>query len=452
VARAQRADGAGEKGGGGGSLSTSVSLRDEVTELLQGLIRIDTTNPPGDETAAAEFLRAYLEDAGVACELYARVPERANLVARIPGGDGPRLLFLSHTDVVLADPAEWQADPFGGELRDGEVWGRGALDMKGQVAAAAAAIASLARDGFRPAGELIFAATADEEVGTGFGAQWLTEAHPEAVRADYCINEGAGDRVELGGRAYYFCSTAEKMSAPFRLRVHGRSGHASMPGIADNALVKAAPLIQALGEYRAERRLEPEVDAMLRVVTGESPASADGALEQARATSALLADLVEPLLSMTLSPTMASASKKRNVVPARCDVTVDCRLLPGQTPAEAEEVVRSVLGSGDYELEWLEAHGGTRSPLESPLWDAVASFVERVEPDAEAVPICVAGFTDSHWIRKAFGTVAYGFFPSRAMEAEVAARLIHSADERVPVEDLELGVDWLRHAAQTLLG
>jgi acetylornithine deacetylase/succinyl-diaminopimelate desuccinylase-like protein len=451
VARAQRADGAGASGGGR-RLSTSVSQQAEVTELLQGLIRIDTTNPPGNETAAAEFLRAYLEDAGVACELYARVPERANLVARIPGGDGPRVLFLSHTDVVLADPAEWQADPFGGELRDGEVWGRGALDMKGQVAAAAVAIASLARDGFRPAGELIFAATADEEVGTGFGAQWLCEAHPDAVRADYCVNEGGGDRVELGGRAYYFCSTAEKMSAPFRLRVHGRSGHASMPGIADNALVKAAPLIQALGEYRAERRLEPEVEAMLRVVTGEPPASADAALEQARATSPLLADLVEPLLSMTLSPTMASASKKRNVVPARCDVTVDCRLLPGQTTAEAEEVVRGVLGSGDYELEWLEAHGGTRSPIESPLWDAVESFVERVEPDAQAAPMCVAGFTDSHWIREAFGTVSYGFFPSRAMEAEVAARLIQSADERVPVEDLELGVDWLRHAAQTLLG
>src|SRR5205814_7832278 len=183
-----------------------------------------------------ELLRDYLRQHGVECELYARVPERANLVARIPGdGDGPRVLFLSHTDVVLADPAEWQLDPFGGELRDGEVWGRGALDMKGQVAAEAVAIASLAREGFEPSGDLIFAATADEEVGAGFGAQWLCEAHPDAVRCDFCINEGSGDRVELGGKPFYLCSVAEKMSAPFRLRVLGRSGHASMPSIGDNA-------------------------------------------------------------------------------------------------------------------------------------------------------------------------------------------------------------------------
>src|SRR3954468_11698222 len=231
----------------------TVSLRDEVTELLQELIRIDTTNPPGNETAAAEVLQAYLEDSGAEGELYARIPERADLVARIPGrGAGPKLLFLSHTDVVLADAAEWTADPFGGELRSGEIWGRGALDMKGQVAASAVAIASLAREGFEPAGDLIFAATADEEVGAGFGAQWLCEAHPDAVRADYVINEGAGDRIELAGRAYWVYSPAEKMSAPFRLRVNGRSGHASMPAIADNALVKAAPLIEKLGAYRPE--------------------------------------------------------------------------------------------------------------------------------------------------------------------------------------------------------
>src|ERR671923_2956549 len=223
-------------------MAIATTLREEVTELLQELIRVDTTNPPGNETAAAELLRAYLEDSGVSCELYAKIPERANLVARIRGrGDGPRLLFLSHTDVVLADASEWSADPFGGELRDGQVWGRGALDMKGQVAASAVAIASLAREGFEPAGDLIFAACADEEVGAGFGLQWLVESHPDAVRAEYCINEGGGDRLILDGRVFYVCSTAEKMSAPFRLTVHGRSGHASRPGLADNALVKAAP-------------------------------------------------------------------------------------------------------------------------------------------------------------------------------------------------------------------
>ena len=159
------------------------SLRDEVVGLLQELIRLDTVNPPGNETQAAELLRGYLAESGVAVELYAKVPERANLVARIPGsGDGPSLMLLSHTDTVVADPADWQVDPWSGELREGEIWGRGALDMKGQVAASAVAIASLAREGFQPAGDLVFAACADEEVGEGFGLPWLCEAHPDAVR------------------------------------------------------------------------------------------------------------------------------------------------------------------------------------------------------------------------------------------------------------------------------
>jgi acetylornithine deacetylase/succinyl-diaminopimelate desuccinylase-like protein len=429
------------------------SLRDEVADLLSRLIRLDTTNPPGDETAAAELLREYLEANGVDCALYARVPERASLVARIRGtGDGPSLLLLSHTDVVLADPREWSVPPFSGELRDGEIWGRGALDMKGQVAANAVAIASLAREGFRPAGDLIFAATADEEVGNGFGLQWLCEAHPDAVRCDYAVNEGAGDRLDLGGGIYYICSTAEKMTAPFNVRVHGRSGHASMPGIADNALVKAAVLIERLAAYRPEPELQQEVEAFLRTVLGEVP-PAESVLERARAVHPLAAELVEPLLALTFSPTMISASQKRNVIPALCEIVVDCRLLPGQSPEAVDGIVREVLG-GDlpYDVDWQEAQGGTRSKLDTPLWDAVDTFVAQLEPGARAVPICSAGFTDSHWLREAFGTTAYGFFPARAMPPEIAAQLIHSADERVPVDDLELGLDWLRFAARAVCG
>ncbi len=431
-------------------MTATVSLRDELVDLLQRLIRLDTVNPPGNETAAAELLREYLGDNGVVCELYARVPERANLVARIRGhAGGARLLLLSHTDTVLADAAEWQLDPWSGELRDGEVWGRGALDMKGQVAASAVAIASLAREGFEPAGDLIFAACADEEVGAGFGLQWLCEEHPETVEAEYSLNEGAGDRLELGGLVFYLCGVAEKMSSPFRLRVHGRSGHASMPAIADNALVKAARLVQRLGAFAPEPRLEPEVVAFLEAVAGSVP-KPSGALEAARALEPLAAEVIEPLLALTVSPTMIQASHKRNVIPAVCDVTVDCRLLPGQTQAEAERVVRGQLGEDDYELEWLEAHGGTRSPLETPLWEAVSSFVAGGEPGATAVPVIVPGFTDSHWVRDRFGTIAYGFFPLRAMEPEMAARLIHSADERVHVDDLELGARFLRHAATSI--
>jgi acetylornithine deacetylase/succinyl-diaminopimelate desuccinylase-like protein len=429
-----------------------VTFRDEVTRLLQELIRLDTVNPPGNETRAAEHLRRYLEANGVRSVICARKFERANLIARIPGtGDGPSLCLLSHTDTVVADPAGWRHDPWSGDLVDGEVWGRGALDMKGQVAASAVAIASLAREGFRPRGDLLFVAAADEEVGDGYGLSWLCEAHPEAVRCDYAVNEGAGDRLEIGGRVVYLCSAAETMTAPFRLRVRGRSGHASLPGIADNALVKAAVLVERLGAYRPEPRLQPEVAAFLRTAGAGDPEAVD-ALAAARRVDPLVADLVEPLLGLTLSPTMIRASDQRNVIPALCDVVVDCRLPPGETPRTVEPTIRALLGDADYELEWLEAQGGTRSPLHTPLWDAVAGFVAELEPGAEPAPIVVPGFTDSHWLREAFGTVAYGFFPARAMDPELAARLIHSADERVPVSDLELGVRFLRHVAQAICG
>jgi acetylornithine deacetylase/succinyl-diaminopimelate desuccinylase-like protein len=396
-------------------------------------------------------LRAYLEEAGVECELYAKVPERANLVARIRGaGDGASLALLSHTDVVLADPAEWDADPFGGELREGEVWGRGALDMKGQVAASAVAVATLAREGWRPRGDLIFVAAADEEVGVDLGLQWLVREHPEAVRADYSINEGAGDRVELAGKVLYLCATAEKMSAPFRLRVHGRSGHASMPSIADNALVKAARHVERLGALETEPTLGPETEALLATILDGYVPTAREALDLARAAHPLAAELLEPLLGMTVAPTMIRASEKRNVIPALCEVTIDCRLLPGQTPEEAEATLVAWLGDDGYELENYERVGGTRSPIGGPLWEAVGSFVAGEEPAAAVAPICVAGFTDSHWMREAFGTVAYGFFPARAMDPELAARLIHSANERVPVDDLELGVRFLRHVARAI--
>jgi len=416
-------------------------LRDEATQLLSRLIQADTTNPPGNETIAAELLRDYLEANGLECELYARVPERANLVTRIKGtGDGPSLLLLGHTDVVLADPAEWSVPPFSGEVRDGEIWGRGALDMKSHVAANAVAIASLAREGFRPKGDLIFAATADEEVGAGYGLEWLCDAHPDAVRADFCINEGGGELLEIDGRTYWVCSTAEKMSAPFRIAVHGRSGHESMPGIADNALVKAARLIERISAYEPPREVQQEVAAFLRALDADFDSLPPAA-----------AELVEPLLAPTFSPTMIRASEKRNVIPALCEITVDCRLLAGTTPADVEPAIRAVLGDDvEYDLEFTEAKGGTRSALDTPLWGAVESFVEQTEPGARAVPICTAGFTDSHFVREAFGTVAYGFFPMR-MPPELIAQLIHSADERVRIDDLELGLAWLRHAARTLL-
>jgi acetylornithine deacetylase/succinyl-diaminopimelate desuccinylase-like protein len=310
-------------------------------------------------------------------------------------------------------------------------------------------MATLAREGFRPNGDLLFIAAADEEVGDDYGLQWLVREHPEAARADYAINEGGGDRVVLGGRPIYLCATAEKMSAPFRLRVHGRSGHASMPSIADNALVKAARIVEQLAAYEPKLRHMPETEALLRTILGEVP-PAEEATTRAEAVHPLARMLVEPLLSLTFAPTMAEASKKRNVIPALAELVVDSRLQPGQTPDDQREELRAAIGDEGYDYELIEAMGGTRSPVATPLWDAVTAFVADEEPAAAVAPIGCAGFTDSHWMREAFGTVAYGFFPMRAMDPEVAALLVHSADERAHVDDLELGVRWLRFAAQRI--
>ncbi len=429
------------------------SLRDETVALLRELISLDTVNPPGNETRAAELLREYLGAAGVECELYAKSPERANLVARIRGRpDGKRLLLLSHTDTVLADADDWSVDPWGGEVRDGHVWGRGALDMKGQVAASAVALATLAREGFRPRGDLVFAATADEEVGTtDFGLSWLCREHPDAVRAQWVINEGGGDRLVVDGKPVYLCSVAEKATAPFLLRVRGRSGHASLPGIADNALVKAASLVERLGRFAAEPRLAPETQALSRAILGEEVAASD-VLDRLRERDPGLAAVVEPMLALTVAPTMIEASKKRNVIPGVCEVVCDCRLLPGQSEEEAAAAIRAFLGEDGYELEWIERVGGTRSSIHTPFWAAIEEWVAREDPGAAVVPAVLPGFTDSHHVREAFGAIAYGFFPMRKMGAEVAARLVHSADERVPVDDLELGTRFLLDLARTILG
>ena len=357
---------------------------------------------------------------------------------------------MAHTDTVLADPGEWTRDPWSGDLVEGEVWGRGALDMKGHVAAAAVAFASLAREGVRPPGDVLLALTADEEVGIDFGMSWLACEHPDTVRADFAVNEGGGERCVLGDNVFYLCSVGEKATAPFRLRLRGRSGHASDPHTADNALLKAGPVLEALARLEPPRTLLPEVGAFLETVLGESP-PVEVALDRARELHPLAAELVAPLLSATLSPTMIEASRKRNVIPGTCVVEVDCRLLPGQTRQDIEGLLRAGV-PGDWEIEWILAEhvGGTRSTLDTPLWRALEAWVERVEPGARLAPIVLAGFTDSHYLRAAFDTTAYGFFPLRAMDTQLAARLVHSADERVPVDDLEAGVDLFRHVATTL--
>jgi acetylornithine deacetylase/succinyl-diaminopimelate desuccinylase-like protein len=415
-------------------------LERRATELLQRLIRFNTVNPPGNEQAAQEFLRDLLDAAGFECRLLAAVEGRPNLVARLPGrSDGPRLCLLGHVDTVLADPGEWTVDPWSGELRDGCVWGRGALDMKGQVAAEAAAALALAGDGWRPeAGELKLVFTCDEETGAEHGAGWLCREHPEVVRCDLVVNEGAGQRLEFDGRRFYGVCVAEKGAFRFTVTTSGRAGHASVPRIADNALVRMAPVLEALREGRPAYSPSPEPEALL-LALGLDPHDLEGSVRAIEAKDPRFATLIEPMLGVTLAPTMITASQKINVIPSRAELQVDCRVPPGLGEEAALAAIRATLGSDEYEIRFDDEVEGNRSPVETPLMEFIRRFVQREDPGAGVAPVVLPGFSDSHWWRAAFpDCVAYGFFPRRAMDAFDAFSLVHGADERVPVEDLGL--------------
>ena len=309
----------------------AADVRTETSRLLAELIRIDTSNPPGNETAAAEHLAAYLAEAGVKSELVGREPHRASLIARLPGtGDGPSLMLLGHTDVVGADADEWSVPPFSGLERDGFVWGRGALDMKGQVAAEAVAVATLAREGWRGAGDLILCAVADEEVGDDWGLSWLVQEHPDLVRADYVLNEGGGERIEHRGRVAYTVGVGEKRCAAFAVTVHGKSGHASTPGAADNALVKLGPVIDRIQRMpRPTAELAALADFLAAV--GEDGADPAELVGRCRSENPLLAAAVEPMLGATIAPTISEASTAVNIIPGRARLVCDCRILPEMT-------------------------------------------------------------------------------------------------------------------------
>jgi acetylornithine deacetylase/succinyl-diaminopimelate desuccinylase-like protein len=421
-------------------------MQQETTDVLQRLVRFNTVNPPGNEREAQEYLAGYFEGAGLEVELLGRTEPRPNLVARLRGtGDGPTLCLLSHVDTVLATPSEWDRDPWSGDVADGELWGRGALDMKSQTAAEAVAAVTLARDGWRGKGDLLVVSVVDEETGGAEGARWICAEHPDKVRCDYLLNEGAGTVIPFdGGRIFDVC-VAEKGVFRFKLRTRGVAGHASIPKIGDNALLKLAPLLQAMKDR------QPSFD-----ITSGPQAMLDGlglSFEELQAKDPILALLVEPMLGVTLAPTRAQASEKINVIPSVAEIGVDCRVPPGLGEEDALKRIREVLGDGDYEIEFSEKVIGNQSPVESPLMDVIRNWVESVEPDARVVPTILPGFTDSRTFRAAFpDLVAYGFFPQRQQTLYEAAPLIHSANERIPVADLGTAAGFYVHAAREICG
>jgi acetylornithine deacetylase/succinyl-diaminopimelate desuccinylase-like protein len=431
-----------------------VDLQEETADVLGELIRFNTVNPPGDERECQEYLKRYLEEAGFECELAGTSDERPNLVARLAGeGDGPVLGYLSHVDTVLASPEDWSRDPWSGELHDGFVWGRGALDMKSQTAAEVVAGAALAREGWRPPrGELKIISVADEETGGRLGAQWLTEQRPDVARVDFLLNEGGGAVMPYGERRLYGVCCAEKGTFRFRVRARGRAGHASVPALADNALLKLLPALERLGSGRAAYDVGDGPRALLEAL-GEDPADAAAAVDRVRAAEPRLAAMLESMLGATFAPTLISAGEKINVIPAHAEFAVDCRMPPGLGADVAERRAREVLGDTDgLELDVTEATVGNGSAIASPLVDAIRDWVAAADPGGEAVPVVLPAFTDCTWFRAAFpDCVAYGFFPQRHQTLFESWPLMHSADERLDVRDLGFATQFFADLPRRLL-
>ncbi len=436
-------------------------IRSEVCELLQKLIRIDTTNPPGNETFAANFLREYLQKEGFECEIIESKPQRGSLITRLKGaGTGPSLLLLSHLDVVAANPDEWSVPPFAGEVKDDFVYGRGALDMKGMTAIEVMTLKLLKRNGIKPKGDILLSAMADEETGGFDGANWLLEHHREKFMADYVINEGGGFSVPTKNGNIFTVNTAEKGIMWFKLKAKGRPGHGSMPNTAVNAITPINKAIEKLGGYKPETVLIPTVKAYLEKIAEKTPdlrqpfsellahpERSMQILDTLATQGEPLAEEIRPRIQMTLTPTMVCGGIKANIIPSSCEATFDCRILPGQTVEDTLALVKRLLseaGLTGLEFEFLQVHNGTESPTQTPLYKTISEVMQEFEPNCSVTPTLTCGGTDSRPYREA-GSVCYGFHPMHT-EPPVNGKFIkrdHGIDERISIDNLVFGTSVL---------
>jgi len=413
----------------------------EATELLSRYIAIDTSNPPGREAPAADFLAGILRREGIECRVYPLPDDRANLSARMPGDGRKRpLVLLNHMDVVPVERQFWQEEPFGGVVKDGLIWGRGAVDMKCMGIMELMTLLLFRRQGIALSRDLLFIAAADEEVGGEFGIEWLDANHPELFAAEYVLNEGAYGSKEMFGvqRPLFTCSVGEKGPLWLRLRTEGSPGHGSVPH-GDNCLER---LIRAL--YRVEKwehppTLLPELYPMFELVREAGLFTGDLSEETLRRL-AKDTPLLKALLTDTISITMCNAGLKANVIPAAAEAVLDCRLLPGHDPVEFIAQLRAVIDDPRVQIEQvLESHTPI-SPLDSELFHTIGAVVQEHVPGATLLPSLSPGFTDSRAFRRR-GVVAYGFIPCLLELAELAAA--HGHNERISVDNLRLGTQIL---------
>ncbi|MCU1502321.1 MAG: peptidase family protein [Ilumatobacteraceae bacterium] len=438
--------------------TTRNALTNETVELLQAMIRNrcvnDGTADSGHETINADLLRDYLGRTGLDVQQFEPTPGRGSLVARMEGSDpgAPSLCLMGHTDVVPVNESGWSRDPFGGELVDGEVWGRGAVDMLNLTSSMAVAFRHLAERNFRPKGDLIYFAVADEESGSRHGAQWMADHQRDAIAADYVLTESGGLHSGSPEAPFVTVNVGEKGVAWRRLRVAGTPGHGSAPYRSDNALVKAAAVVQRLTAYSPAPRfnelwtervrtlgLDEDTEKMLL-----DPAQIDDALASIpnRGTAAFL----HACTHTTFSCNVVRGSFKTNVIPDAVELEVDVRTLPGEHTADVRAHLDAALGdlAGEVEVEIILDDPATISPTNTPLWDALQRAIARPFPTARLTPELVVGFTDSRIYRQ-LGAVAYGagLFSPTLDRGDYATRF-HGNDERIDVESLGLTTQlWL---------
>jgi acetylornithine deacetylase/succinyl-diaminopimelate desuccinylase-like protein len=436
----------------------------DTTGLLQDLIRNACVNDghveSGGETRSVDALASYLGSAGLDVERYEPQPGRTSLVARIEGRDpaAPTLLLMGHTDVVPVNVDGWSRDPFGAELVDGFVWGRGAVDMLNITASQAVAVHRLATSGFTPRGTLIYLAVADEEALGTWGAKWLVEHERDAVYADYVLTESGGYQMPSPDGVRLPVLTGEKGTFWSKLRVRGTPGHGSQPFRTDNALVTAAEVVRRLHDYQPEAHIH---DVWRRFVDGMGypPELARALLDPAELPGVLaelplgMSRVVHACTHTTFAPTVAHGGTKTNVIPDCVELEVDIRTLPGQTGEETLELLREALGDLADRVE-VESNDdpSTSSPIDTPLWDSLARVTGALVPGSGLVPMLMVGGTDNRFFRRA-GSVGYGFaLFSPRVSFEEYATMFHGNDERVDVGSLGLTEQLWEAVARDLLG
>jgi acetylornithine deacetylase/succinyl-diaminopimelate desuccinylase-like protein len=425
-----------------------------VTEVLRELIRFDTTNPPGNETACIEFIRGQLDEAGCETRIYAKDPARPNLVSRLSGGSAPPLLLQGHVDVVTTAGQTWTHPPFEARLEDGYVWGRGALDMKAGVAMLVHAFLRARRENVQLPGDLVLVVLSDEEAGGNLGAQFLVEEQPglfEGMR--YALGEFGGFTLHLGGKRFYPIQVAEKQICWLKATVRGPGGHGAMIN-RRGTVARLGRFLTDLDRGRLPVRVTPVVRQSIEAIATALPrshASVLRALLKPRLTKSSLRLLgaqaagFEPMLRNTVNATIVRGGEKINVVPSEIEVELDGRALPGVSPEQLISELHALVGQ-DIELELVRHDPGPAEP-DLGLFDTLAGVIRELDPDGIPIPLLQIGVTDGRFFSRA-GVQTYGFLPMRLPEAFQFAKLIHAADERIPVDALEFGAEAVWRAVQ----